>query len=187
LGWVEVKRRDGGTNKQQKETTHHIFQSIRRFTSSSRTIYLPNLMTNNPFSLLTFTNRRQLLVDKEQLTELVRNWKRDGFREKTGGDSSGPAGRRNSQFFDGRAVDAEMRAWIDTGVPPSRGSMLRFIIWRMELSNSEPGGLVLSEVMSKKKVRKSSFTTVNSDTNNASDAGVESNIKSNRMNVRRGR
>ncbi|GMH86850.1 hypothetical protein TrST_g12248 [Triparma strigata] len=106
------------------------------------------------------TSFRHILVQKENVIELVKKWKAQGYTEKTGGDASGPAGRRNAQFFDGRAVDAEMRAWIDTGVPPSRGSMLRFIIWRLELSDGHDGGLKLSdsEGMEHVPLRKNSFT-----------------------------
>ena len=145
------------------------------------------------------TSFRHIVVQKNELAALVKNWKEGGFMEKTGGGSgsghgtSGPQGRRNSQFFDGRAVDAEMRAWIgeltnvhkalctykyantqlthfppplftlfnlsDTGVPPSRGSIIRFIIWRIEIADETPGGLRLAGgVENAHKVRKSSFT-----------------------------
>ncbi|GMI16204.1 hypothetical protein TrLO_g12947 [Triparma laevis f. longispina] len=106
------------------------------------------------------TSFRHILVQKDNVIELVKKWKQEGYKERTGGDASGPAGRRNAQFFDGRAVDAEMRAWIDTGVPPSRGSMLRFIIWRLELSDTHEGGLMLSDsgFMDNAPLRKNSFT-----------------------------
>ncbi|GMI33369.1 hypothetical protein TrCOL_g785 [Triparma columacea] len=109
------------------------------------------------------TSFRQLLVDRTSLISLVRAWRSGNYEEKTGGKGkSGPGGRRNEQFFDGRAVDAEMKAWIDTGVPPSRGSILRFIIWRIILSEEDPGGLALSGISTSSDrpapVRKSSFT-----------------------------
>ncbi|GMI24853.1 hypothetical protein TeGR_g1802, partial [Tetraparma gracilis] len=91
------------------------------------------------------------MVQKSHLAELVRQWKLQNYSERTGGNTTGPLGRRNQQFFDGRAVDAEMRAWIDTGVPPSRGSIIRFIIWRIELCDEEIGGLRLAGGVDSKK------------------------------------
>ena len=104
----------------------------------------PHAISSNTISLFSF------------FSQLVGKWKQSGYREKTGGEATGPAGRRNAQFFDGCVVDAEMRAWIDTGVPPSRGSMLRFIIWRLELSDDHEGGLKLYDsVQVEIKIRKS--------------------------------
>ena len=112
------------------------------------------------------TSFRHILVNMNTITELVLKWRGSGYLEQTGGDRSGPFARRNSQFFDGAVVDAEMKAWFQTGVPPSRGSILRFIMWRIELNDDpeagtnaveETGGLKLYGGVSSKALRKSSF------------------------------
>ena len=94
------------------------------------------------------TSCRSIQVTRDTILKLVRAWKESNYHEVTGGSSSGPQGRRNSVFFDGKSVDAEMKAWIGTGVPPSLGSMIRFLAWRLKLSREEPGGLVFSDVQS---------------------------------------
>ena len=99
---------------------------------------------------------------------------------------SGPHGRSNSKFFDGNVVDAEMKAWIGTGVPPSVGSMIRWLTWRLKLSKKVGAGLEFSPGGGAGEFTNNNENIINNNKAGSKPVIVVASERENKNGVRRG-